>query len=190
MKMMEDKKQKILEAALELFTKHGFHGTPTSKISKKAGVATGTLFHYFPSKEKLIDSLYLHCKNSMSNGIASGITDDMFSDFKISVKKVWQNAIFWCLENPAEFNFFQQFAASYTISSETKENGQARFSFLHDLFENAQERNLVKDVDLELLMHLSSAIMMATANYLISSKSDVNKGIEEGFQLYWAAVSK
>ena len=40
----EDKRQALLKAALSLFTKHGFDGTPTSKIAKEAGVATGFLF--------------------------------------------------------------------------------------------------------------------------------------------------
>ena len=58
-----EKVDKILEAALQLFTSKGFHGTPTSEIAKTAGVANGTLFHYFKTKEELINNLYLHVKN-------------------------------------------------------------------------------------------------------------------------------
>lgn len=49
-----DKRKAIMEAALKLFTERGFHGTTTTQISKEAGVATGTLFNYFPTKEDLI----------------------------------------------------------------------------------------------------------------------------------------
>ena len=45
-----DNREKILTTALTLFTERGFFGTPTSLISKEAGVATGTLFFYFPTK--------------------------------------------------------------------------------------------------------------------------------------------
>jgi AcrR family transcriptional regulator len=45
-----DNREKILTTALTLFTERGFFGTPTSLISKEAGVATGTLFFYFPPK--------------------------------------------------------------------------------------------------------------------------------------------
>jgi len=43
----------ILRAALELFAKKGFHRTTTKEISKRAGIAEGTLFNYFPTKEDL-----------------------------------------------------------------------------------------------------------------------------------------
>lgn len=49
----ETTRERILEAALELFRKYGLHGTTTSRISKKAGIAEGTLFNYFRTKEDL-----------------------------------------------------------------------------------------------------------------------------------------
>lgn len=49
----EQTKQAILEAALELFSKRGFYRTRTKEISRKAGIAEGTLFNYFRSKEDL-----------------------------------------------------------------------------------------------------------------------------------------
>jgi len=49
-KQVKDKRTAIIEAALKLFTERGFHGTSTAQISKEAGVATGTLFNYFPTK--------------------------------------------------------------------------------------------------------------------------------------------
>ena len=53
-----EKREKILAAALNLFVEFGFHGTPTSKIAQKAGVANGTLFHYFATKEELVVALF------------------------------------------------------------------------------------------------------------------------------------
>ena len=46
-------KERILSAALELFKKKGLDGTTTKDISKKAGIAEGTLFNYFKTKEDL-----------------------------------------------------------------------------------------------------------------------------------------
>lgn len=43
----------ILKAALPLFAKNGIDGTPVSQIAKAAGVAHGTVFLYFPTKEEL-----------------------------------------------------------------------------------------------------------------------------------------
>jgi AcrR family transcriptional regulator len=49
----EQTKEKILAAALELFRKNGLEGTTTKQISKMAGIAEGTLFNYFKTKEDL-----------------------------------------------------------------------------------------------------------------------------------------
>src|ERR1700733_4864273 len=49
----EKTKERILAAALALFRENGFDGTTTRQISKKAGIAEGTLFNYFKTKEDL-----------------------------------------------------------------------------------------------------------------------------------------
>ncbi len=49
----EKTRQAILRAALELFASQGFYRTTTKAISRKAGIAEGTLFNYFKTKEDL-----------------------------------------------------------------------------------------------------------------------------------------
>ena len=47
-------KEAILEAALEVFRERGYEGTTIPAIADRAGIAQGTLYNYFPSKEKLL----------------------------------------------------------------------------------------------------------------------------------------
>lgn len=49
----EETKKKIIETAKNLFMKKGFEKTTTRDISSKAGIATGTMFNYFPAKESV-----------------------------------------------------------------------------------------------------------------------------------------
>jgi AcrR family transcriptional regulator len=58
----ERTKEQILEAALALFRKHGLDGTTTKQISRRAGIAEGTLFNYFKTKEDL--ALYFFQKEA------------------------------------------------------------------------------------------------------------------------------
>ena len=53
----EAKKMKIIQAALDLFVERGYYGTKTSQISRRAGISEGVLFHYFPTKEILLEEL-------------------------------------------------------------------------------------------------------------------------------------
>ena len=50
-------RQRILEAARQLFATGGFDTSTTRDIADAAGIATGTLFNYFPTKEALLASL-------------------------------------------------------------------------------------------------------------------------------------
>jgi len=51
------RKRDILQAAQRLFAEKGYHATPTSEIATLAGVAQGTLFYHFKSKEGILLSL-------------------------------------------------------------------------------------------------------------------------------------
>ena len=55
-------RRKILDAALELFQEQGLEGTTTKQISRRAGIAEGTLFNYFKTKEDL--ALYFFQKET------------------------------------------------------------------------------------------------------------------------------
>ena len=53
----EARKMQIIQAALDLFVERGYYGTKTSQISRRAGISEGLLFHYFPTKEILLEEL-------------------------------------------------------------------------------------------------------------------------------------
>lgn len=53
----EARKWQIIQATLDLFVERGYYGTKTSQISKRAGISEGLLFHYFPTKEILLEEL-------------------------------------------------------------------------------------------------------------------------------------
>jgi len=52
-----DARQRILDAAEQLFAEHGFDATPTSKVATRARVPKGLLFYYFPTKRELLKTL-------------------------------------------------------------------------------------------------------------------------------------
>src|SRR5258708_16603228 len=67
----EDKRNAILGAATRLFAERGLTAAPTSEISKQAGVAEGTLFTYFKTKDDLINPLYREIKLELAVAIMS-----------------------------------------------------------------------------------------------------------------------
>jgi AcrR family transcriptional regulator len=51
-------RQRLVRAALELFTSQGYHDTTTPQIAKKAGVAEGTIYRHFTGKQHFLNELY------------------------------------------------------------------------------------------------------------------------------------
>ncbi|HXX55549.1 MAG TPA: TetR/AcrR family transcriptional regulator, partial [Methanoregula sp.] len=124
-------REKILAAALGLFTERGFSGTPTSLISKEAGVSTGTLFFYFSTKEELIDTLYRRIKGEAAQAMGRGLFDGMTVREKL--RRLGQNAVGWGLENKEKLKFMEQFAHSPLVSTSAQEEGMSHFLFLQEL---------------------------------------------------------
>ena len=58
-KAQADKRRMILDAAVRVFARQGFHACRVSDIADEAGVAYGLVYHYFASKEEVLDTLFL-----------------------------------------------------------------------------------------------------------------------------------
>ena len=54
-----DKRRMILDAAVRVFARQGFHRCRVSDIADEAGVAYGLVYHYFQSKDEVLDTLFL-----------------------------------------------------------------------------------------------------------------------------------
>jgi TetR/AcrR family transcriptional regulator, transcriptional repressor for nem operon len=72
-------RQRILETARRLFHEQGFHATGISTILREADVNSGSLYHYFPSKEAVLAGVlerYLHLLRPMVMDPVEGVSDD------------------------------------------------------------------------------------------------------------------
>jgi len=65
-----DKRRVILDAAVRVFARQGFHTCRVSDIADEAGVAYGLVYHYFSSKEEILDTLFLERWEVMLAAIA------------------------------------------------------------------------------------------------------------------------
>lgn len=83
--MKSDKKQAILQAALEEFYLKGYEGASTNQIIKAAGVSKGILFHYFTDKRTLFLSLVDECLSryyQLLTSSLSDVSDDLFDSLE------------------------------------------------------------------------------------------------------------
>lgn len=71
----ETRRNEIMEAALELFLDRGAEGTAVTDIVRSVGVAQGTFYYHFPSKDALLDTLAERIAEPVGAVVAAGIGD-------------------------------------------------------------------------------------------------------------------
>lgn len=76
---LNQKREHILDAALRLFADKGYHVTTMQDISQAAGIAKGSVYSYFDSKEQLLLSIYEHYMNQIDAGLYALDQDDLLT---------------------------------------------------------------------------------------------------------------
>jgi AcrR family transcriptional regulator len=187
---IKDKKTAIMDAALKLFTERGFHGTSTAEISKEAGVATGTLFNYFPTKEDLINSLYFEVKGQLGQNMVKQVETQ--STFQDKFRKIWSNLIKWGVDNQDEFLFVGQFCYSPYITKFTREEVMKEYVFLHDLVNEGINMGVIRDFPSELTIAMFYHASRTVVNLILDldSSQNKNKFIDNGFQIIWKGLAR
>jgi len=121
----EEKRLALLNAAAETIAEQGLVAAPTSLIAKRAGVAEGTLYRYFSTKDELLNELYVHVKEQMCEAISSNYraTDSMMK----RMETLWNSYIDWGLSNPIASKAVNQLAVSAVITPESVARAEAMF---------------------------------------------------------------
>lgn len=185
-----DKKEVILRTALRLFTQHGFHGTPTSLIAKEAGVATGTLFHYFKTKEELIDGLYIQVKEQLAQVIYYKLENE--TTIRGRLYRIWLNTMLWNISHPQELAFFNLFSSSPFISNMTKEEASHYLQPFFLVIADGKALEILKNMPDDLLLDICHGMTLATAKYFMANPSRFDDPIyrDNAFDALWDAIRR
>lgn len=181
-----DKRGQIINAALKLFVDNGFHGTATSKIAQEAGIANGTLFQYFKTKDELVIALYIHFKDELAEYVSKNTTDD--ADLKLNIKTQVLSSLYWALDNSTKFKFIQQFHTSPYIGQIEQEIIQKQVEPHLKLIQKGIVQGVIKPLPAELIYSLMTNHVFGLYQFLISkklSKTKQKETINTTFEMLW-----
>src|SRR5260370_39071901 len=108
----EDKRNAILVSATEVVAEHGV-SAPSAKIAKGAGVAEGTLFTYFSSKDELLNQLYLALKADLGQAMTAGYPSD--KGLIEPARHVWNRYVGWGSAHTPKHTGLARLAASRRV---------------------------------------------------------------------------
>ncbi|RYF45040.1 MAG: TetR/AcrR family transcriptional regulator, partial [Comamonadaceae bacterium] len=108
MKPKDDEKQRaIAQATFDLVAQTGLSGLTLAEIARAAGVATSTLYVYYPSKDELISQLYQDAKTVTAARLMEGVEPGM--PYRARVRRTWCNLLRHRLDQYAEVIFQEQY---------------------------------------------------------------------------------
>jgi AcrR family transcriptional regulator len=86
----EATRQRVLDAARKLFAEEGFEAATTREIAQRAGIANGTLFNYFPTKESMALTLVAEALAGMSapEGDAASLEEELFAYIAAGLRRL------------------------------------------------------------------------------------------------------
>lgn len=104
-----DKRRRILDAALTTFAERGYHGTAVPDVASVAGVAVGTLYHYFSSKEDLVNEVFRDAKMRLRAALLEQLAP---GDYRTDVaerwfKELWRRLAEFSRREPDAFRFLE-----------------------------------------------------------------------------------
>lgn len=99
-----DKEQRILSAALHLFSTQGYEATAVPQVALVASVGAGTIYRYFDNKEALVNAVFRNAKSKLKDYLQEDRFDD---DPRQVFHRFWNNLVRFTEENPEDFHFLE-----------------------------------------------------------------------------------
>src|SRR5688500_14320455 len=144
-----DKREGILDAALELFAERGFHGTAVPLVAEKAGVGAGTIYRYFESKEALVNTLFQREKMALGSAILKDFPWDkparqQFSHF-------WRQMTRYAAGHKVSMRFLELHHHGPYLDGKSREIEQQILMPAREFFAQSSKQQITKDVAPEIL---------------------------------------
>jgi AcrR family transcriptional regulator len=165
-------KNQISKAALGLFIKKGIKATTTSEIAKRAGVAEGTIYRHFKSKNDIASELFLHYMSMFRDRLSEA--EKAFDEPRESIKKMIHVFFEFAKNEPMAYDYIM--AGHYSELPKMTTN----VSKPKDVFVDAIRRGIAKGDFTEMDENLGAALVigMITRSILFFKNGFIAKDYE------------
>ncbi|MDE1149417.1 MAG: TetR/AcrR family transcriptional regulator [Azospirillaceae bacterium] len=183
----EDKHNAILAAATQVVAEQGV-GAPTARIAKLAGIAEGTLFTYFPTKDDLLNQLYLTIKGGLRAEMMTAYPGD--APLRDRAHHVWNAFVDWGVRVPAQRRAMAQLMVSDRLTPQTRVEGSAGFARLDQLVLDGVAQGTLRDQPPGFAAAMLTAMAEATMDFILREPAAAERYRTAGFDAFWNAISR
>lgn len=183
----EDKRLALLSAAIDVFAEEGLSAR-TAKIARRAGVAEGTLFTYFETKDELFNQLYLHLKGELYQKMIPAYPEQ--ADLKTQVKHIWRAYVEWGVESDNVRQVMRLLVLSPYLNEQTKAEGTLIFKSQEQLLNRLAVETRLYDYPKDFLPALIRSSAEMTMDLMLLYPDQAEEYAEAGFASFWRGICK
>ncbi len=176
----------LLTAATKVFAAEGL-GASTASIAREAGVSTGTLFVYFPTKTALVNELYVVLKSEMGHVASEGIRSHELP--REQLRSMWDRWLRWALDNPDKRRALAHLSVAEELSGDSRLAVHAAYATTADILKQIVADGPMREVPLSFVSTLMSAIADATIDDLIAQPDPTATRSTQAFDALWRALA-
>lgn len=189
MEPIADKKKAIFRSTLELVRENGFHGTPMSMVAKHAGVAAGTIYHYFESKEQLLRELFVYAQQQAIAVVEKETCETI--PYKACFFNLWRGLYNFYRNNLDLLKFFEQFVNSPYGADRPPMEEDRFYVLLFSFFKRGVDAGDLKQVSPKILATLTHSSILSTAKMAALGRMHLNNAeLDEIQELLWDGISR
>jgi AcrR family transcriptional regulator len=149
---LDDKRARLLDAALDLFESRGFDGVAVPEIAAKAAVAVGTVYRYFPGKEALVNALYRHWKGVYNALILAPLPAGLAARDQFTT--YWQRMMLFARTHPRATRFMDLHHHAPYLDAESIAAGRVYREVAQGFIAGARAAGAIRDIDPALVVAL------------------------------------
>jgi Transcriptional regulator len=185
-----EKKCAIFESTIKLVRERGFHGSPMSQIAQEAGVATGTIYHYFASKDDLLIEVFRHCKRQISAAMFRPEEEQL--PYPERFVAVWINLVRFYIRRPGVLSFMEQFFSSpYAATVYNKSYNVQMQNEMSVFLQQGLDQEIIKPLDINVI----TSAFIGTANAVAKRHINGHHAFDEAsmnevVNIIWDGIKK
>lgn len=184
----EDKHAAILDAAIQVIAQRGLAATPTSAISKAAGVAEGTLFTYFKTKDALVNALYLHIKREMADNLLGGFPHH--AAIRQQLQYMWDSYVSWGMANRTKKQVMDQLVTATSITDASRASGSALFISVEHVCRDSIANQVLRDYPVAFIWSCMASLGEVTMAFMVREPAMAAHYQRIGFEMWWGGVAQ
>ncbi len=184
-----DKRERILNAALVLFNERGFHGTPMPLVAEEAGVAAGTIYRYFESKEALVNALFRQWHWVLNRDLFD--EDWAQRPLRERFHLHWERLANFAFTHPKAYAFLNLHFHSTYLDDQSRAEIMKHWERGEAFFTEASEQQVTKNLPPEMLMLMIDGLFTGMFRcHVLGMVEMTPELIRTGEECAWAMVRR